>query len=204
MRPYFIWVSCFGLLLPSCQQRSTENRDVEMIKQAPSIDGEKYQCGEMIQVVNHLRQLGKDKSLAVLREYLRSDGAEDDKILIICRLLFVNPKGWEPPILGAPVPATNDKAVKEFPLFPIALSNRVPFLLVLGYELAGIGESGRPCLKLCEGMSLVIEDYPLDGYEKAALALTKMEAFRQLYDEKEVAHMADIILGQAKEAKSRK
>ena len=170
------------------------------MKKAPAIVGEKYKCSEMIQVVNHLRQLGKNKSLTILRQYLARDG-EDDKVLVICRLLFINPRGWEPPILGKPEPTVNDNIAKQFPLFPIALSDRVPFLLVQGYSLEGRSESAAACLKLCEGFSLVKEDYPVSGYEKAARALTQMKSVRQLYQKGDRQGMADMILHQAKPAK---
>jgi hypothetical protein len=155
----------------------------------------------MVQVVNHLRQLGKDKSLAALHDYLASDH-EDDKVLVICRLLFVNPKGWQPPGLGAPAPAINKNVVKKFPLFPIALSERVPFLLVEGYSLHGRGESALACLELCEGFALVKEDYPLANYEKAARALAQTDAFRQLYQEADRQAMVEMILRQANTTKA--
>jgi hypothetical protein len=100
------------------------------------------------------------------------------------------------------VPAINDGAIKKFPLFPVGLSNGVPFLLVKGYRLQGRGESAVACLKLCGGFELVKEDYPLADYEKAARALTQTDAFRQLYKEADRQGMADMILDQAKPAKS--
>src|SRR5690349_17219248 len=113
MRPGLFWVFYSGLVLLSQQtpalsqqtlaEKPTENQDIAMLKKAPSIVGDRYQCREMVQVVNHLRELGKDRSLAVLRDYLMG-GGDHDKVLIICRLLFINPKGWEPPILGECVP----------------------------------------------------------------------------------------------------
>jgi hypothetical protein len=168
-----------------------------MLINAPSIIGAMYQCSEMAQVVNQLRRLGKDKSLATLHAYLAA-GGEDDKVLVICRLLFSNPKGWDPPVLGRCVPTINNGIAKYYPLFPIALSNGVPFLLIEGYELEGRGESATPCLKLCEKLSLVMEDYPLSGYEKAASALTESESFRNLYDKRDLPQMVKIVLRQAK------
>lgn len=187
---------CFAFVLPG-HQAPAKNRDVAMLSKAPSITGDTYQCGDIIQVVNHLRQLGKDKCLAVLRDYLAA-GGEHDKVLVICRLLFVNPKGWEPPILGETVPAIGQHMAKQFPLFPIALSDRVPFLLVRGYSLKGQAESAFACVKLCDGFALVKDDYPLVGYEKAARALTQSDSFRQLYDAADRPEMADMILRQAK------
>lgn len=200
MYPFFCSLVCFGSF-QLCYQHAAENRDIAMLKKAPSITGRTYQCGEMVQVVNHLRQLGRDKSLAALRGYI-TGSVENEKVLVICRLLFVNPKGWEPPGLGMPIPAVNEAVVKKFPLFPLGLSSGVPFLLTKGYELDGRAESAIACLKLCEGFALVKEDYPLADYEKAARALTQMDSFRQLYQEADRQGMAEMILNQAKITKA--
>lgn len=181
----------------SFDQNPAQNRDVAMLTKAPAINGDTYNCGGMVEVVNHLRQLGKEKSLVVLKDYL-AISREDGKVLVICRLLFVNPKGWNPPGLGDPVPKIDPTAAKQFPLFPIAVSDRVPFLLVKGYRLQGRGESAAACLKLCEGFSLVKEDYAVADYEKPARALTQMESFSQLYGPLDRREMADMILGQGK------
>jgi hypothetical protein len=124
-------------------QQQVEEGESAIVKKAPSIDGDTYKCGEMVQVVNHLRKLGKERSIAALREYLLTkptnkkvfDNGANEKVLFICRLLFVNPKGWHPPGLGGPHPNINAQVAKQFPLFPIAISNGVPFLLIRGYEL---------------------------------------------------------------------
>jgi hypothetical protein len=197
MQYSFFWVSCFTLLLPSQELNESSAR----LKKAPSILGDTYQCGEMVDLVNHLRRIGKNRSLASLRKYLAS-GGEDDKVLVICRLLFVNPKGWDAPVLGKPVPDISEDAAKKFPLFPIALSEGVPFLLVKGYSLKGQPESAAKCLQRCEGFVLVKEDYPSAGSEKAARALTKTESFRQLYDKNDLPDMSDIIVRQSKKPRA--
>jgi hypothetical protein len=134
--------------------------------------------------------------LAALRLDLASSG-DHEKVLVICRLLFVNPNGWEPPILGRPRPAINETIAKTFPLFPVALSDGTPFLLIDTYELDGLPEPATRCLKLCEGFELVKEDYPADGHEKAARALTQMDSFRQLYEEEDRQQATEMILNQA-------
>ena len=196
MRFSFLLAPCL-VLVYAFDQTAAQNRDIAMLSKVPYIDGHVFDSGAMVQVVNHLRQLGKEKSLAVLKDYLATS-REDGKVLIICRLLFVNPNGWDHPGLGDPVPAINPTVAKQFPLFPIAVSDRVPFLLLRGYRLEGRGESAMPCLKLCEGLALVKEDYRLDEYEKSARALIQMEPFDKLYKMRDRQQMADMILGQAK------
>ena len=223
MRVRYFWLMCFALALSSCGETAPQNQNageqtrvsmlrktpanagkqtgLSMLSKFPKIDAYLYRCGEMVQVVNYLRGLGKEKSLAALREYCGS--AQGDHIIpIICRLLFVNPKGWSPPRIGAPVPRVNKDAAKRFPLFPIALSENVPFLVIKGYRLGGLPESGARCLELCEGFSMIQEDYPLTGYENAAKALTQNESFRELfYDKEDLQQMVKMIFLQASEPK---
>jgi hypothetical protein len=181
----------------SSRQLPIEKRGAEILTKVPPMAAEKYQCAPMVEVVNHLRRLGKDKSLAVLREYLARDH-EHDKVLVVCRLLFVNPKGWDAPIIGVPVPHIDDASAKRFPLFPIAVSEGVPFFLVKGYWVEGRGESAAACLKLCQEFSVVKEDYRLAGRANAARTLAQTESFRRLYGgDKEASRMSEIILRQA-------
>lgn len=206
MRAWYFFTFCC-ILIFSCEQPAPQKqavvmpKDHAMLKKTPEIEGYYYRCGEMVQVVNYLRCLGKEKCVAALRQYFERDDESDAKILVLCRLLFVNPKGWDPPILGnpVPVPVSNEDAIKKFPLFPIALSNNVPFLLIQGYNLGGAAESPAECLKICEGLSLIKKDYSLTGYEKAAKALTQSESFLKLYDKKDRPQMVKMILHQAGE-----
>ena len=48
---------------------------------APRIEGHIYRCSNMVSVVNHLRGIGKEQSLATLRVYLER-GGDHDKVLI--------------------------------------------------------------------------------------------------------------------------
>jgi hypothetical protein len=155
----------------------------------------------MVQVVNYLRKLGKEKCLAVLRSYLECDGG-NYAVLILCRLLFVNPKGWPQPSLGQPRPVVNKDVAKQFPLFPIAVSDNVPFLLVNGYRVEGVDESAADCVKLCEGLSLINKDYSTSDHEKAARTLTETESFRRLYLEKDLQVMVEIVTGQTRTAEA--
>jgi hypothetical protein len=164
---------------PAKQQ--VDKGDLAVLKTAPLIDGDTYECGQMIRVVNHLRRLGKDKSLATLREYLEKNDGEHPKVHVFCRLLFANPKGWRPPGLGGPDPEVNAEVAKQFPLFPMAISNGVPFLVIRGYNLGGVQESAWKSLKLCESLSLIEKDYPLAGYEQAAWDLLQTNSLRDLY-----------------------
>jgi hypothetical protein len=112
--------------------------------QVPSYnDGWRYNPRKVIQAVNLLQPLGKEKALAVIKEFLRvmshfhDDGREGT--FLVLRTLFEVPEdpGYMPRMhVGAPsVPEPQDKRL--LPRFPIALEQDIPFLVNAGYSLSG-------------------------------------------------------------------
>ena len=92
-----------------------------------------------IQLVNALQPFGKEKSLAVISEYLRiSSPFLGDRIplFILLRLLFEVPEdpGFMPRMMvGAPsVKEPDDR--KLVPLFPVVLMDDIPLNLVISYS----------------------------------------------------------------------
>ena len=67
-RILFLLLVCIALLSgSSCEkEQQVDGDESAMLKQAPWIDCDTYQCAKMVQIVNHLRQLGKDKSVTAL------------------------------------------------------------------------------------------------------------------------------------------
>jgi hypothetical protein len=189
-----IATSCLILMVNDDVYGSTE---LNMLKTIPSITASTYACGKMILTVNHFRRLGKDKSIAILRDYI-TNGGDNCRVHIICRLLFDNPTGWAPPLLGEPSPNIKNAVAKRFPMFPIAIWNGVPFLLVHGYNLEGMEESALDCLRVCQELSLVKQDYPATGFEQAAQEFVQSRSFRDLYSEKDQMQMTRLILNQAR------
>ena len=120
---------------------------LRLIDKAPSYNsGYQYNPLYVIQIVNALQPLGKEKALAAIDEYLRitshfhSPGREG--VFLVLRVLFDIPDdpGYMPPMLvGAPEPAA-PRNLKRLPRFPILLQDDVPLLLVTGYTLGGKAE----------------------------------------------------------------
>jgi hypothetical protein len=176
-----------------------------LLRASPYIDGNSYRCSDMVHAVNGLRRLGKGPAIGVLQNYLRENGIEGDlqqrnKILIICRMLFVNPNGWKIPRLGQPDPEVDWTIADKFPLFPIAVSNGVPFLLIRGYNAIGYsGDTPEKCVELCAGFSLVPDDFREGDYENAARELVQSENFQKLYsDSQKRKQWGEMILNQAR------
>lgn len=101
----------------------------------------------LIQAVNALQRIGKDKALAAISEYLRVSSELDDPgrrgVFLVLRTLFDPPMepGYQPVMMvGSPAPSGGQPS-KTLPRFPIALVDDIPFRLVTGYVLGGKPES---------------------------------------------------------------
>jgi hypothetical protein len=174
----------------------------ELLNKIPSNSGCNYRCKDMIHVVNHLRHLGKDKALKVLNTYVAEfPPVTPENVLLVCRLLFVKTNGWDILVPGVPEPAVNTNAFELFPLFPIAISEGIPFELVSGYHGDGFfGNPPKSCVKLCENLSIITSDLSAPNYEAAARELIQSKEFQQLYqnpvDERKMAEMVLLQAGQ--------
>lgn len=113
-------------------------RLLPLIDRLPGLLGGEYNPLRMIQLVNALQPLGKQKALAVIDEYLRVADADDSGVhgvFLLLRVLFDVPEdpGFMPDMCLGSVwflkPRTNDKAMPRFPIF---LQDDIPFLLA-GY-----------------------------------------------------------------------
>jgi len=157
-----------------------------ILDETPGVNGFRYSCTQMVSVVNELRHLGKDKVMSVLTnlvEQADQNGFDDEgKVFMLCRLLFVNTSGWKIPGLGAPQPPVNfDVATNEFPFFPLALSDGVPFFLLNGYQGGGRPEPPDECVAACRDLPLISSDLPTNGFALAAQKLIASDSFRRLY-----------------------
>ena len=147
-----------------------------------SLSGTTYRCDEMVQSINRLRHLGKDQAIEALKSDLK-EHKDEIKIMCICRLLFQNTNGWKP-IAGADMyrEMVYTNVLDRFPLFPMALSEGVPFFIFRGYDIGGrLGESASEDLQLCEGFAIIPADLPEFNYQKAAIKLLQSEPFLKLY-----------------------
>lgn len=176
---------------------------LKLIERAPIMDGELYKCADMAFVVNELRKVGKAEAIRALRELvartqLGEHKSRRDSVFLICRCLFDKPDGWTPPRLGRKNPDVPESAVQKLPVFPLAYSNDLPFMVIGGYLLGGQGEDPMDCLKLCGSLSLRTSDLPTYGYEMAARALVSSPIFVELYPEVLTRNeMAEMVLRQA-------
>jgi hypothetical protein len=112
-----------------------------LLQRASSSDFATYDPGPVIEAVNALVPLGKDRALAALDAFLaKQDLAQDPHqgLFLVLRVLFdANPHpamllgGSRPPPPSSPV---------ALPRFPILVLEDVPVMLVASYTLRGLAE----------------------------------------------------------------
>ncbi len=116
---------------------------LRIIDRTSDCEGCRYDPLSVIQTVNALQALGKDKAFAAIDEYLRVSSLPHSKaregLFLVLRVLFEIPEdpGHMPPmLLGLPNPDP-PRDPKRIPRFPIALIDDIPILLIGGYGLQG-------------------------------------------------------------------
>jgi hypothetical protein len=160
-----------------------------------------YRCPTMVAIVNNLRHLGKQQAIRLLEDYDTSNDRrlkDQLNVVCICRVLFVAPKtGWKEP-WSEFNREQGHEVVKEglgftpseksrFPLYPMALSNGVPFLLNMGYATGFSGPTipvpneAEASIAKCRDLELIPADLPTTGYAQAALKLLKSEDYRTVF-----------------------
>ena len=155
-----------------------------ILNETPDANGFFYSCSQMVSVVNELRHMGKDKVMSVLTNVVEqaNQNEGEGELFMLCRLLFVNTNGWKMPGLGAPYPPVNfDVVTNEFPIFPLALSDGVPFFLLNGYQGGGRPEAPDECVAACRDLPLISSDLPTNGFALAAQKLIASDSFHRLY-----------------------
>jgi hypothetical protein len=96
----------------------------------------------LVQVANDLMPLGKQKAVAVMREYARVSGRDDTWMFWLARVMFTSsrPGGvFRVPRIGGIVPPP-PKDLTKWPTFPIVIVDDVPISLFRGAVLAGFPE----------------------------------------------------------------
>ena len=126
----------------------TEEELRDLLRQldtAPRMAGYDYNPLPVIQIVNRLQPLGKEKALAAITEYIRiSDEWTEYRsarrgMFLVLAVLFDLPKGvypYEAGAFGAPSPPP-PKDPARVPRFPMAVIDDIPLMFVNGYLLAG-------------------------------------------------------------------
>ncbi len=124
-----------------------ELRDLlRLLDTAPGLEGYSYNPLPVIQIVNTLQPLGKEKALAAIGEYIRvsdqwsSFEGPRSGLFLVLRVLFDVPKSVDPSqagAFGAPSPP-GPKDPHRIPRFPIVLVDNIPLMLAGGYSLEGM------------------------------------------------------------------
>ena len=126
--------------------KEDELRDLlRLLDTAPGFSGYDYNPLPVIQIVNALQPLGKEKALAAIGEYIRVSArwkglTGSDNMFLLLRVLIDVPDSIDPRQIerfGMPSPA-GPKDPHRIPRFPIVLVDDIPLMLIRGYALEGV------------------------------------------------------------------
>ena len=137
---------------------------LRLIHQSPRIQGRGFDPVALIRAVNALRMLGKEGAIEALRTYHELATSDDpslfrydldeQRVFLIAMLLFVRKDGVRRmPMLhigATDLDQRRGNTSEEWPVFPLAIQDDCPFLLVTGYTLtSGLPESPMDYLSYC-------------------------------------------------------
>ncbi len=115
-----------------------------LLERADNTSIENYNPNYVIQAVNALQPLGKEKALEQIESYLesRSRGADAYGLFWVLRVLFEVPIEQDfPPVLIGQPDISPPADLRRLPRFPIVMIQDIPFLVVRRYDLGGLPES---------------------------------------------------------------
>jgi hypothetical protein len=120
-----------------------------IIDTVPILSGQDYNPLPMIQIVNTLVTLPKDKALAAIEEYLRiAPGFRRDTrqgMILLLRTLFElpQPPGYMPYFYGVQPWPNWPNNREDIPCFPLWLVDDVPLMLVSSFASIGLAEPAQ-------------------------------------------------------------
>ncbi len=194
---------------------------LQAINASPSPKSGKFNPVALVQAVNALQTLGKERAIAELRHFLEIssrdgfskrvasdiDTSDSESVFLIVRLLFEPASSNEKlPAVGLGGPGVIDSPSPEhLPLFPLAVCKGYPFILVDGYILGGLPEPASAHVdwaekhgKLREG-PMIPEGDPLAAADALAKKLSWKPNGSGAEELKEQARMAAKTMGGARE-----
>jgi hypothetical protein len=124
----------------------------QIVQRCSPWEGYTFDPGTHIRAVNALYNAEKARVIAGVREYAHSvvDRADlvggSTRLLLLLRLLFVpaDPGMSLPPLRVGKPEDIDAPPLDDFPLYPLALIDDVPLLIVTGFMVGGLPEDPRP------------------------------------------------------------
>ncbi len=175
-----------------------------------STTGDQFNPNELMTYANDFVALKSDEQESALRRMAASSSGPEHslRVFLICRVLFTKEKGklpLRPMRLGGSEVPINKVHPTDWPLFPLALMDDIPFLLTQGYVLAGITEDPVDyvdyCFKNAQIRTTNFRAKEADGVKTAALRLTEEARFKKLFGDR-VEQYASMIAHQAERYRS--
>jgi hypothetical protein len=118
------------------------------IENCPDFQYQQYSVRPYISAAKQLQNMGRESAISVLRECCENE-ENQNKVIILCRMLFESENGMRRPLIGgAAFPGNSTYA--DWPSEPIEIVQNIPFLIVSGYCLGGLPERAIDYLEYCE------------------------------------------------------
>jgi hypothetical protein len=161
--------------------------------------GGDFHSDEFVRTVNGLRALGKEGALEALDHYSSYvlDRQRSMDIALVCKTLFVKPRGWET------VEMLRDRPdlLRLLPSYPVVVWQGVPLLLTKNVGYGAGMRSGKSYIEECRRYEMIGADLPQYDKNQAAEAsrsLTASALFASLFKSSEDRiEMSRYLAGQA-------
>ncbi|MDZ4818704.1 MAG: hypothetical protein SGJ20_07000 [Planctomycetota bacterium] len=147
-------------------------------------------------VAKHLQKIGKAKAVEQMTKFAQTH--DDDRVTLLCRMLFVAKPGKEfrVPWLGAPL-FFGDTTGTDWPLCPIELVDNIPFYVVGGYNIGGEAETSikylEYCLENCDWSTVPIGEVSEARVGRALQTLLASKKWKQPLTESEREFLSDQV-----------
>lgn len=157
-----------------------------------SIEG--YNPSHTLEAVNYLIPFGKERALGAIDSFLQNHATTDNYGLFwVLRVLFDIPSNHFPPVLiGRPYPPPPQDAAK-LPRFPIVLVEDIPFLVVRGYDLAGLPEPLTSHVEYLRKTGVIRSQILVPPATSYGLAQELLQLWKAAYGEAYTGEILEII-----------
>lgn len=146
---------------------------------------------DLARVANYFISLGEKEAVNKLIDFYKLERGMDrpnvwEQIGWICRLIFMQKtnKVLRPPYFGGLRLPFNTMKFSDWPVYPLAESNGVYFVLSEGYRIGGQPEDPRDYIKYCQREGMFRKEYLIipseKEAEKALDSLLKTEVWKKI------------------------
>lgn len=144
--------------------------------------------------VNRLRGLGRDRALAELSSRSNKSLLNGEQVLYLVLFVFDIPSASKSFALGEPQPSIRKGEAEKWGLFPFALVDGHPILLVRGFRMGGRGTSVEEVIKNCRSLQVATGRLKESVGEAHLKKFFAEKRFQELYENDEDRKSMEILI----------